>query len=761
MAVWHANLRTKEDAKESLRFLAKSKEVLKSSDFKRSITILEVENYRVLNLKGQAEEVLKSRLAKDQHFDLVLAASTLEDNIEKRLEWINRIYEKLDLENISLKSKNSVPYNNLNVKANPSTTLMTDQHKVTVIIPAYNAEDTIKTTLESVINQTWSNLEIIVVDDCSTDNTPNLIKAYQDKDSRLKFLSTEVNSGAYVARNMALQLATGEFVTINDADDWSHCRKIEIQVSHLINNHKCIANTSQQARITEELLLDRRANHSGYIFKNISSLMFRRKQALEAIGYWDSVRFMADGEFIRRLKRFFGKDSIIDLKTGPLSFQRQTNNSLTNNSAFGYNGYLTGARKEYFDSYLFYHQNCNNLKYDFPLRKRPFPVPYPMLPSRSKEDRRKSFDVILVSDFRLAGGSNMSNVEEIVAQKKMGLRIGLCQMYRYDFDPRRSINKSIRDLIDGDQVQMIVYGERVECDLMILRYPPILQEKQKYIPDVKSHRIHVIINQPPKSDYGPNAVLRYNMIRANKHLKEYFNKEATWFPIGPLVRNVLHEHHANELEGIKLSEKDWSNIIDINEWKRSSRPKKNADDKIIIGRHSRDHEVKWPVDRKEMLDIYPESERYEVRVLGGAETPKSVIGRIPDNWSVTDFGQVHPKEFLKELDVFIYYTHPQWVEAFGRVIIEAMSVGIPTILPYQYEELFHESAIYAEPHEVQKKITELMNDEDYYESQVNKAFRYVDENFGYLMHAKRLQYYGSVNVENYINSSIQQFSKTE
>jgi glycosyltransferase involved in cell wall biosynthesis len=126
-------------------------------------------------------------------------------------------------------------------------------------------------------------------------------------------------------------------------------------------------------------------------------------------------------------------------------------------------------------------------------------------------------------------------------------------------------------------------------------------------------------------------------------------------------------------------------------------------------------------------------------VLGGAEVPRKVLGGLPKNWHVLGFEEVHPKEFLSTLDVFVYYTHPDWVEAFGRVIIEAMAVGVPVILPHSYRELFKEAAIYAEPSEVKSSIDRLMIDEDYYESQVRLARNFVEEHFGYRVHATRLR----------------------
>ncbi len=150
---------------------------------------------------------------------------------------------------------------------------------MTVIIPAYNVEHVIRSSLDSVLAQTWTNLEIIVVDDCSTDTTVEIVKTYVQRDARVQLIRTETNSGPYVARNLALSQATGDFVTVNDADDWSHPKKIETQVQHLIENPSVIANTSQQARATESLRFYRRGKPGEYIFANLSSLMFNVNQS--------------------------------------------------------------------------------------------------------------------------------------------------------------------------------------------------------------------------------------------------------------------------------------------------------------------------------------------------------------------------------------------------------------------------------------------------------------------------------------------------
>jgi hypothetical protein len=459
---------------------------------------------------------------------------------------------------------------------------------------------------------------------------------------------------------------------------------------------------------------------------------------MESVGYWDRVRFGADDELKRRIRKVFGEENVVDVLTGPLSFTRRSNDSLTESENSGI--YVPmGARGEYHRSYKRFHDTANvdELRYDFLPDKRPFAAPEPMWPTReASENGRRHFDVIVASDFRFPGGTSASNAEEIKAHKRMGLRTGLMQVSRYYAGFKVGLNAKVTDLIDGDSVQMLVYGEKVSCDTLILRHPSAVQEWQRFVPDVEAKDVRVIMNQTPMRDYGEEGLVSYTIGRCEEHVRRHFGKPGVWHPVGPLVRNALHRHHEEESAGITLADEDWPNIIDVSEWRRESRPSKGP--RPRIGRHSRDAPVKWPVERDELLAVYPDSDDYEVHVLGGAVTPKRVLGRLPKNWRVLEFGEMHPKDFLSTLDVFVYYTYPDLVEAFGRTIVEAMAVGVPVILPPVFREVFGEAAIYAEPSEVKENIDKLMSDDEYYESRVKLARDHVDKHFGYTKHAERL-----------------------
>lgn len=92
--------------------------------------------------------------------------------------------------------------------------------KISIIVPCYNTEKYIERCLESLINQTYKNLEIIVVDDATPDNSIDIVKIYQENDSRIKIVKNEKNKGLYLARLAGAEIATGDYIAFVDSDDY-------------------------------------------------------------------------------------------------------------------------------------------------------------------------------------------------------------------------------------------------------------------------------------------------------------------------------------------------------------------------------------------------------------------------------------------------------------------------------------------------------------------------------------------------------------
>ncbi len=92
--------------------------------------------------------------------------------------------------------------------------------KVSVIIPVYNVEDYLKRSLDSLVNQTLKDIEIILIDDCSQDKSLDIAKKYAEKDKRIKLIESKENQGAAASRNKGLDIASGEYIGFIDADDY-------------------------------------------------------------------------------------------------------------------------------------------------------------------------------------------------------------------------------------------------------------------------------------------------------------------------------------------------------------------------------------------------------------------------------------------------------------------------------------------------------------------------------------------------------------
>ena len=108
---------------------------------------------------------------------------------------------------------------------------MYNEGKVSIIVPVYNAENFLHRTVDSILAQTYENWELLLADDCSTDQSRDIMKSYTDE--RIHCFYCEKNSGPAGARNLALRHASGQYVAFLDADDFWLPQKLEKQISFI------------------------------------------------------------------------------------------------------------------------------------------------------------------------------------------------------------------------------------------------------------------------------------------------------------------------------------------------------------------------------------------------------------------------------------------------------------------------------------------------------------------------------------------------
>lgn len=117
---------------------------------------------------------------------------------------------------------------------------------VSIITPIFNSAEFLEQTIQSVISQTYQNWELIMVDDCSQDDSLLIAKQYAEKDKRIKVIKLDKNSGAAVARNTAIAEANGRYIAFLDSDDLWLSKKLELQIKFMLSNDIAFSYTAYE-----------------------------------------------------------------------------------------------------------------------------------------------------------------------------------------------------------------------------------------------------------------------------------------------------------------------------------------------------------------------------------------------------------------------------------------------------------------------------------------------------------------------------------
>src|SRR5690554_590689 len=393
-----------------------------------------------LNRLGRADEARRCledamRKLKGEPADYYLAYSNVLHatgaSDSERLDWINRIFARHGFAELALLDEQA-PLAIDNLRSRDDVTPH-DGPKVSVLMPAYKSAETIEKSIRGLLAQSWRNIEIIPVDDRSPDDTWSVLQAYAAQDPRILPIRHEVNTGAYGARLTALERATGDFITVHDADDWSHPQKIEFQVKALLEDESLVACMSSWCRASRDLYVNRVGVIPGPNLQrqNESSLMFRRS-LVESLGAWDRVRAAADTEYIWRIQAVYGKKAIkVVHKEVPLSFSLSQEDSLTQTGPTHVKTIFYGTRRVYREAQKWWHRHADvkELRIMPDDHQRRFPAP-PNLLQRNPEPRQ--YDVLITADFSLAKGVGEYVHDLVNAALESELRIALFHWPRYE-----------------------------------------------------------------------------------------------------------------------------------------------------------------------------------------------------------------------------------------------------------------------------------------------------------------------------------------
>ena len=238
---------------------------------------------------------------------------------------------------------------------------------LSVIIPVYNVEPYLEQCLDSVVNQTYKNLEIICINDGSTDNSLKILEKYQKKDERIKLINQK-NKGLSEARNAGLDVATGEYIAFVDSDDYLELNAyeeamkvmladrsvdlVEFNVRSFTNENSQILVRNVEYVNQQQVLNFKLKKHAGYVWNKIYKHSIINKQR---------VRFIPN---LIHEDTFFSIAYIISCNQKYFLDKKLYNYRKRHNSILGYQRVSGGNKK--FDLYknldaLIAYAKCNNL----------------------------------------------------------------------------------------------------------------------------------------------------------------------------------------------------------------------------------------------------------------------------------------------------------------------------------------------------------------------------------------------------------------
>lgn len=344
------------------------------------------------------------------------------------------------------------------------------------------------------------------------------------------------------------------------------------------------------------------------------------------------------------------------------------------------------------------------------------------------------YDVLIISDFRFPGGTSTAIASEIHALSKAGYRVGLLQKNADVLKQARPINSAIADPIENGAAEICDCDAagRIDAKLAVLHNPYVFTSPPAApLPKIRAEKKILVAHQPL---LDANGVPYYDPAAVNTVAETLVGSGLHWAPISPLSRE-------NMLAGnipFPILEDDWTNLIFVDEWAIERAGLQGA--VPVMGRHSRPDWPKWPATKEELLTIYPDSDEFDVRLLGVGDGLKDLLGNeYPPNWHTYQFNEIGPADFLGSIDFFVYYHHPDWVEAFGRTIAEAAAAGAVVILPKHFRKTFGEAALYREPSEVLGTVRALHKDPVRFQLQSTMGRHIVDSLYGPARYLERIE----------------------
>ena len=554
---------------------------------------------------------------------------------------------------------------------------------VSVVMSAYRPGPEILTAVRSILDQTWAELELLVVDDASGHEFDDTFDCVAALDSRVQVLRQPVNRGTYAARNWAMRVSAGEFITFQDADDWSHPERIELQVQPLVEEPALLRTHSQSVRASTDLIFQ----CSGYkvMRANASSHLFRRS-VLDRLGGFDRVRKGADTEFDLRVEAAFPERGLV--LTEPLAFVRLDPTSLSR--ADFVPGWWRSDRAEYRDAMRHWHRAIESGADPLltpELVHRPLTAPRAFLRDTGVE--LTDPETLALADWTMDDALHRTALDHMRGHLKSARGVGLVQVRSlrgYGAPGSERLSRAARLAIASTEAQVVSPEDQLHVPEVVVWQPDVLQFPTSLPVGISADRVEIV-------DDGCEGV-HWSRGDVERVAVEWFGVEPTWrtdpaLDIDPvLLRTPRNRFRAHRPVVGWIAEADGSDL---------------------------------PNDSAAMLQAYPAGEEMDIRLVG-VRRALSLHGIAADrSWLLHEPGDVTAREFWHQVDFAVAAPSNPRRRALERTVGEALAAGCVVVLQPASASWFGDAVVAAELADMAAVVHRLRGDRDTYVEQLERG----------------------------------------
>jgi len=576
---------------------------------------------------------------------------------------------------------------------------------ISIVMPVYSPTESLLTATRSILEQTWGNTEIILVDDHSPAGFEDVFERATALDDRVTYHRMPVNGGAYRARNHGLSLAKGEYLGIQDGDDWSHPRRLERQMAEFANP-RVVATLSKAIRLHTDLYITRVGSLA---FAHSAPSLVMKREVYEKLGPFDLMRKGADTEYIERIATVYGLKSIVNLKM-PLSLYQLTGGSLSREDFRP--SWHRPARATYHSAFRHWHAKIAAglalPQSTLPDGSRAFPappdmegVPYPDLAP----------DVVVLADPRPGPLAYTGVADEVSAVTAAGLTVGVARAdaLRFASRQRHYPRADLLELMYQGITDWALLGAPLTPKVLLVRDVDLLAlPRSSDAVAMRPERVVVIADRLPVT--GDTPRVSWDPVHLESVVRTMFDVVAEWIPataeIGAAITaagatGTVHAAHLME-------------VARVAPFPRRLRP-----GTPVVGLVDAATFKVESAARRDLTRVVPSTA--DLRLLEAEP-------RTPPRDDALVFGvdDLTTSAFYDQCDVVIVPPARAGGSTLLRPAVEAMARGCVVVVDPALRPLLGDAARYLDDPDVEHLVADLTGDPARYAEQQDRSLRFCE-----------------------------------